>query len=54
MRYECPYCGSMRKPRITNYFPPVEVQCLDCKKQDIEKKFVKEDITYFKPIHPIQ
>ena len=54
MRYECPYCGSMRKPKIVNYFPPVMVQCIDCKKEGIEKKFIKEDEIYFKLIPPIQ
>lgn len=54
MRYECPYCGSMRKPKIVNYYPPVMVQCIDCKKEGIEKKFIKEDEIYFNPIPPIQ
>ncbi len=54
MRYECPYCGSMKKPKIIKYFPPVTVQCLECKKEGIEKEFIKKgrDIfTYLQHIH---
>jgi hypothetical protein len=50
MRYECPQCKSMRKPRIINYFPPVTVRCVDCRKEGLEKKFIKEEQTDFKTI----
>ncbi len=54
MRYECPYCKSMRKPRIINYFPPVKVRCVDCRKEGFEKKFIKEEQTDFKVIPHVQ
>lgn len=54
MRYECPYCKCMRKPRIINYFPPVMVRCVDCRKEGFEKKFIKEEKTDFKLIPHIQ
>ena len=54
MRYECPYCKSMRKPRIINYFPPVTVKCIDCRKEGFEEKFIKEGETDFRIIPHIQ
>jgi len=54
MRYECPYCGSMRKPKIVNYYPPVMVQCIDCKKEGLEEKFIKEEQTDFRIIPHVQ
>ncbi len=54
MRYECPYCGSMRKPKIVNYYPPVMVQCIDCIKEGLEEKFIKEEQTDFRIIPHVQ
>ncbi len=54
MRYECPSCKSMRKPRIINYFPPVTVKCVDCRKEGFEKKFIKEEQSDFKLIPHVQ
>ncbi|MHA1669304.1 MAG: hypothetical protein ACTSV5_01870 [Promethearchaeota archaeon] len=37
----------MKKPRITNYFPPVIVKCDVCGYEDAEKKFIiEEEIQY--------
>ncbi len=54
MRYECPQCKSMRKPRTINYFPPVTVQCIACGKEAIERKFINEEDSYYKPILHVQ
>ena len=54
MRYECPHCKSMRKPRIINYFPPVTEKCVDCRKEGLEKKFIQEEKTDFRPIPHVQ
>ncbi len=44
MEYECPKCGSMKKPKVVNYFPPIIVQCLECAHKNIEASFIKKDI----------
>ncbi len=43
MRYECPNCGSIKKPKVISYFPPKIVKCLDCNKKNLEKEFFKKD-----------
>ncbi|MHA1274384.1 MAG: hypothetical protein ACTSVV_04930 [Promethearchaeota archaeon] len=43
MRYECPFCGSLKKPKIVSYFPPVICQCLDCSRKAHERDFIKKD-----------
>ena len=50
MRYECPKCGSMKKPKVVNYFPPVIVLCVDCAHKDVEAHFIKKDETHFTPL----
>ena len=42
MNYESPFCGSLKKHRIVRYFPPIRVQCVICKKEDTEDKFIKK------------
>ena len=53
MRYQCPQCGSLKKPRIVNYFPPITVECLDCKTKGPEKTFIRQDQTKSAPLHYI-
>ena len=53
MRYQCPECGCMKKPKILKYYPPIIVQCLDCKKEGYEKDFIKEDQARDAPVHYI-
>ena len=43
MHYTCPECLSMRKPKISNYFPPVIVKCVACGHEDAEKIFIIEE-----------
>jgi len=43
MHYECPFCKSMKKPKIVNYFPPLIVECPDCSERGHEKDFIKQD-----------
>ncbi len=50
MRYECPKCGSMKKPKIIIYFPPIIVQCLACTHKDVEAHFIKKDNNNFTPL----
>ena len=53
MRYQCPECGSLKKPKIVQYYPPIIVECLDCKKRGSEKDFIKEDHARAAPVHYI-
>jgi hypothetical protein len=50
MRYECPKCGSMKKPKVVNYFPPVIVLCVDCNYKSIEANFIKKEGKNFTPL----
>ncbi len=43
MYYFCPNCSSKKKPKLTNYFPPITAKCLDCGFINIEQKFIKEE-----------
>ena len=47
---KCPFCGSMKIPKIVNYIPPKMVQCRDCHKTAIEKDFLKEEEHFTVPI----
>ncbi len=53
MRYQCPRCGCMKKPKIVQYYPPIIVECIECKKKGSEKEFIKEDQARAAPIHYI-
>lgn len=50
MHYECPHCGSFKKPRVVSHFPPKIAICSDCLKKAYEDEFVKEDEFKFTPI----
>ena len=50
MHYICPNCSSMKKPKIIRYFPPIEVQCLDCGYANMERDFIKEDRLHIKSL----
>ncbi len=52
MKYECPKCGSMKKPKIVNYFPPIIVQCLDCNHKSIEAQFIQKENNNSTPLPP--
>ena len=50
MRYECPRCKSMKKPKVIFYFPPFIVECVECKYKDIGTNFNKRDVNNFTPL----
>jgi len=51
MYYECPACGSKKKPRIVKYYPLV-VGCreLTCNKEGKEEEFIREEGPHFTPV----
>ena len=51
MHYQCKFCGSHKKPKIVNHFPPKLAKCLECYKTAPEKDFLKEDESFTMPIH---
>jgi len=54
MKYECPKCGCMKKPKTIIYFRPAIVLCLECSHKDIEANFIKRDINNFTPLPKVE
>lgn len=47
--YECPECGSKKKPKVVKYYPLV-VGCKDCYTEGKEAEFIREEGPHLTPI----